>query len=193
MPVCCAQKTMSRTFIDFASELAGQILSDGPLYADLKSGVFLFTAVAEIAENTLPGYLRDAFLARGAEVIRIGGAKLSGQPTLEIIKELCAGAPDNLDASRDYSLHDIVRGRVSEDSVLVILIDQVDEFAFSEEGIRVLKALKACRDGINRSPYEHGTFIAAGTGTSRTSLQTMTGDPTSAFYGAALIDVPLQT
>lgn len=183
---------MSQTVKEFASDLAGQILSDGPLYADLKSGVFLFSPVAEIAEHTLPRYLRDAFLARDAEVIRIGGAQLAGQPALEIIKDRFAGSPGAPDGTRDSSLQDIVRCRVREDEVLVVLIDKIDELAFSDEGVRALKALKACRDGINRSPGEHRMFIVVGTGTSRTSLQTMTGDPSNAFYGAALIDVPLQ-
>ncbi|WP_093389707.1 hypothetical protein [Rugamonas rubra] len=53
------------------------MLSDEPLHADLKSGVFLLAATAEIAADTLQKYLDEALQFRGAEVVRIIDIKLS--------------------------------------------------------------------------------------------------------------------
>lgn len=74
---------------------------------------------------------------------------------------------------------------------LVLIVDEVQHAITSEDGNRMLLALKAARDAINPRPGTPGHFIFVGTGSHRALVSELTARRNQAFAGATSIAYPV--
>lgn len=73
---------------------------------------------------------------------------------------------------------------------IVLVIDEVQQAITTEEGNKLLTALKAAREAINLTPGMPGRFIFIGTGSHRAKVQELTLLRSQAFQGATTVDYP---
>lgn len=74
---------------------------------------------------------------------------------------------------------------------VVLIVDEVQHAITSEEGNRMLLALKAARDAINPRPGTPGYFLFVGTGSHRALVGELTARRNQAFAGATSISYPV--
>jgi hypothetical protein len=74
---------------------------------------------------------------------------------------------------------------------VVLIIDEVQQAITTEEGNRLLLALKAARDAVNPRPGTPGHFLFIGTGSHRAMVSELTTRRTQAFNGATSIAFPV--
>ena len=74
---------------------------------------------------------------------------------------------------------------------VVLIVDEVQHALTSEEGNRMLLALKAARDAINPRPGTPGHFIFIGTGSHRALVNELTARRNQAFAGATSVAYPV--
>ncbi len=74
---------------------------------------------------------------------------------------------------------------------VVMIVDEVQHAITTEEGNRMLEALKAARDAINLRPTTPGFFLFIGTGSHRALVGELTARRNQAFVGATSITYPL--
>ncbi|MGY2223428.1 ATP-binding protein [Pseudomonas gingeri] len=74
---------------------------------------------------------------------------------------------------------------------LVLIIDEVQQAIFSDDGNQLLLALKAARDAINPRPNTPGHFLFIGTGSHRAQVSELTAKRNQAFSGATSAPYPL--
>jgi len=85
--------------------------------------------------------------------------------------------------------HKFVRGFGLAKSVLIV--DEVQHAITTEDGRRMLEALKAARDAINPRPDTRGHFIMIGTGSHRAMVAELTTRRSHAFEGATSMAYPV--
>lgn len=76
-------------------------------------------------------------------------------------------------------------------SDVVLIVDEVQHAMTTDEGNKMLFALKAARDAINQRPITPGHFIFIGTGSHRAMVQELTTRRTQAFAGAVSVAYPV--
>ncbi len=74
---------------------------------------------------------------------------------------------------------------------LVLIVDEVQQAITSDEGNKMLLALKAARDAINPRPNTPGHFIFVGTGSHRALVSELTARRNQAFAGATSVAYPV--
>jgi len=74
---------------------------------------------------------------------------------------------------------------------VVLIVDEVQHAISSEDGNRMLLALKAARDAINPRPDTPGHFIFIGTGSHRALVSELTARRNQAFAGATSVPYPV--
>jgi len=74
---------------------------------------------------------------------------------------------------------------------VVLVIDEVQHALTSEEGEKMLLALKAARDAVNPRLGTPGHLLIVGTGSHRAQVAEMTALNSQAFAGATSVDYPL--
>ena len=74
---------------------------------------------------------------------------------------------------------------------LVLIIDEVQQAITTEDGRRLLQALKSARDAINPRPHTPGHFIIIGTGSHRAMVAELTTRRSHAFEGATSMAYPV--
>jgi len=74
---------------------------------------------------------------------------------------------------------------------VVLIVDEVQHAITTEEGNRMLLALKAARDAINPRPGTAGHFIFIGTGSHRALVNELTARRNQAFAGATSVAYPV--
>lgn len=74
---------------------------------------------------------------------------------------------------------------------VVLVVDEVQHAISSDEGNRMLLALKAARDAINARPDTVGHFLFIGTGSHRALVNELTARRNQAFAGATSIPYPV--
>jgi hypothetical protein len=74
---------------------------------------------------------------------------------------------------------------------VVLIVDEVQHAITSEEGNRMLLALKAARDAINPRPGTPGYFLFVGTGSHRALVGELTARRNQAFAGATSVSYPV--
>jgi len=74
---------------------------------------------------------------------------------------------------------------------VVLIVDEVQHAISSEDGNRMLLALKAARDAINPRPGTPGCFIFIGTGSHRALVGELTARRSQAFAGATSVAYPV--
>ncbi|UZE24122.1 ATP-binding protein [Pseudomonas sp. B21-056] len=74
---------------------------------------------------------------------------------------------------------------------LVLIVDEVQHAAVSEDGNQMLLALKAVRDAINPRPNTPGYFLFIGTGSHRAQVSELTAKRNQAFSGATSTPYPV--
>ncbi|MBP0628345.1 AAA family ATPase [Cupriavidus sp. AcVe19-1a] len=74
---------------------------------------------------------------------------------------------------------------------VVLIVDEVQHAITSEEGNRMLLALKAARDAVNPRPNTPGYFIFVGTGSHRALVADLTARRNQAFAGATSVSYPV--
>jgi len=74
---------------------------------------------------------------------------------------------------------------------VVLIVDEVQHAISSEDGNRMLLALKAARDAINPRPGTPGFFIFIGTGSHRALVGELTARRSQAFAGATSVAYPV--
>ncbi|MBA3589722.1 AAA family ATPase [Methylibium sp.] len=74
---------------------------------------------------------------------------------------------------------------------IVLIVDEIQHAITSDEGNKMLLALKAARDAINPRPGTPGHFIFVGTGSHRALVSELTARRNQAFAGATSIAYPV--
>lgn len=74
---------------------------------------------------------------------------------------------------------------------VVLIVDEVQHALTSEEGNRLLLALKGARDAINTRPQSPGHFVFIGTGSHRALVHELTARRNQAFTGATSMEYPV--
>lgn len=74
---------------------------------------------------------------------------------------------------------------------VVLIVDEVQQAMASEDGNRMLLALKAARDAINPRPGTAGHFLFVGTGSHQALVGELGARRNQAFAGAVLLDFPV--
>lgn len=74
---------------------------------------------------------------------------------------------------------------------VVLIVDEVQHAITSEDGNRMLLALKAARDAINPRPDTPGHFVFIGTGSHRALVSELTARRNQAFAGATAVPYPV--
>jgi hypothetical protein len=74
---------------------------------------------------------------------------------------------------------------------VVLIIDEVQQAATTEDGHKLLIALKAARDAVNLRPGTPGHFILIGTGSHRAKVNELTVQRAQAFQGATSVEYPV--
>ncbi|WP_432262231.1 AAA family ATPase [Cupriavidus sp. TMH.W2] len=74
---------------------------------------------------------------------------------------------------------------------VVLIVDEVQHAITSDEGNRMLLALKAARDAINPRPGTPGYFLFVGTGSHRALVGELTARRNQAFAGATSVSYPV--
>ncbi len=74
---------------------------------------------------------------------------------------------------------------------VVLIVDEVQHAITTEDGRRMLEALKAARDAINPRPDTRGHFIMIGTGSHRAMVAELTTRRSHAFEGATSMAYPV--
>lgn len=74
---------------------------------------------------------------------------------------------------------------------VVLIVDEVQHAMSSDEGNRMLVALKSARDAINPRPNTAGHFIFVGTGSHRAMVNELITRRSQAFAGASSVDYPV--
>jgi hypothetical protein len=74
---------------------------------------------------------------------------------------------------------------------VVLIVDEVQHAITTEDGNRLLLALKAARDAINPRPGTPGHFLFIGTGSHRALIAELIARRNQAFDGATSIDFPV--
>ena len=74
---------------------------------------------------------------------------------------------------------------------VVLIIDEVQQAITTEDGNRMLLALKAARDAINPRPETPGHFLFIGTGSHRALVSELTASRNQAFVAATSIPYPV--
>jgi len=74
---------------------------------------------------------------------------------------------------------------------VVLIVDEVQHAITSDDGNRLLLALKAARDAINPRPGTPGHFIFIGTGSHRALVNELTARRNQAFAGATSVPYPV--
>lgn len=167
------------------------MMSQNPIFSDLKSGVFLHGQTRQVIEEFLRGELADALRAVGAHVVLYsfppGMQQISlDAVTAEIWSQLSAGTGERCPSL----LADVVRAGTRSGNVLAILFDGIDRETPQKDHEAVFKALKAARDANNLWKGEHGTLLLVFSGTCKARLLELTTDRREAFYCASLLTIP---
>lgn len=76
---------------------------------------------------------------------------------------------------------------------LVLIVDEVQHALATEDGARMLLALKAARDSINSRPNTPGHFLFIGTGSHRALVSELVTRRNQAFAGATSVAYPVLT
>jgi hypothetical protein len=76
-------------------------------------------------------------------------------------------------------------------SDLVLIVDEVQHALVTEDGARMLFALKAARDAINSRPDTLGHLLFIGTGSHRALVNELVTRRNQAFSGATSVDYPV--
>ncbi|WP_024302999.1 AAA family ATPase [Pseudogulbenkiania sp. MAI-1] len=74
---------------------------------------------------------------------------------------------------------------------VVIIVDEVQHAISTDEGNRMLTAMKAARDAVNGRENTPGHFLFIGTGSHRAKVQELVINRNQAFLGASSVDFPL--
>jgi hypothetical protein len=74
---------------------------------------------------------------------------------------------------------------------LVLIVDEVQHALATEDGARMMLALKAARDGINSRPDTPGHFLFIGTGSHRALVSELVTRRNQAFAGATSVAYPV--
>lgn len=74
---------------------------------------------------------------------------------------------------------------------VVLIVDEVQQAITTDDGNRLLLALKAARDAVNPRPATRGHFLFIGTGSHRAMVSELTTRRSQAFNGATSISFPL--
>jgi hypothetical protein len=93
---------------------------------------------------------------------------------------------DTIWGRRPGGLKDLVRQITQDGTPFVMLIENIDAWVDSSEGVRMLCALKAIRDATNLPPGHGGKFLLVGIGASPKMIA-LTQDRSQAFYGAVYL------
>lgn len=125
-------------------------------------------------------------------MVRLCANEFSGRGDVLERVTAAAGAQTRVGgrAQQSSDLNDLAFEITSGGTALVMLIEDVDTWADSREGIRMLRALKACRDATNLAlGGGRAKLLIVGTGSS-TRLADLTRDSAQAFYGAIYLTLP---
>jgi hypothetical protein len=74
---------------------------------------------------------------------------------------------------------------------LVFIVDEVQQWFASDDGLSMMLALKAARDAINLRPNPPGHFVFIGTGSNRALVQELSARRNMAFQGAQSLPYPV--
>ncbi|GJI93619.1 hypothetical protein RugamoR57_03370 [Duganella caerulea] len=175
----------------FATELCRDLLSAFALDQGYQSGVFVAAGKNAALQALFLDALEDCLLGSGAKVVRLCASEFSGSDVLERVTA-AAGAQTRVGGRERQSndLNDLILHITNGGTALVMLIENVDAWADSREGIRTLRALKACRDATNLALGSRAKLLIVGTGSS-TRLADLTQDSAQAFYGAISLTLPV--
>lgn len=181
------RRTGKTTFL--VTDLIPALEADGAIviYVDLWSDTLASPAmlvrdaiVRKLTEMQNPASAALARLKRlsGAEVQAMGlkfGFKLDG-----------LGKPG--EATLAQAITEVV-DRTRTDVVLIV--DEVQQAMASDDGNRLLLALKAARDAINPRPGTPGHFLFIGTGSHQALVGELGARRNQAFAGAVVLDFPV--
>ena len=117
---------------------------------------------------------------------RVTGADVGGFGFKFGFKLDSVGAPGGVTIAQAFT--DLVDQAKTD---VVLIVDEVQQAISTEDGNRVLLALKAARDAINPQPDTPGHFLFIGTGSHRAMVAELTARRNQAFVGATSIDFPV--
>ncbi|MBV6324378.1 hypothetical protein [Duganella violaceipulchra] len=174
----------------FATELCRDMLSGAVLDQGYQSGVFVAVGTHTGLQACFLDALEKRLLGSGAKVMRLRAHEFSGRDVLERVTAAAAiQTRVGGRAGQSSDLNDLILQTTSSGTALVMLIENVYAWADSPEGIRMLRALKACRDATNLALGSRAKLLIVGTGSS-TKLADLTRDRAQAFYGAIYLTLP---
>ena len=172
---------------EYAAVLARQLLSTKHLDVIFQSGVFLQSEFDQTTETLICDELAECLALAGAKVARLQAARLTdGEGLVTLSAEISAQVSGKVWNKPPRSLRETVCQATSGGDTLVLILREIETLGCTQEGVRVLRALKACRDAVNLVPDGQGRFLLVGVGKPR-AIAALTGDSMQAFYGAALL------
>ncbi|TFW20111.1 hypothetical protein [Duganella callida] len=185
---------MLNTVLDnSANDLCCSLLSPLVLDQGYQSAVFISAENNAALQIPFLSALADKLSKAGTHVVRVRADELCGGDVLETV---VAAAHDQTKGDqreqRTSNLNDLVRQITHGGTPFVMLIENIDAWVNSADGLRMLCALKAARDAVNLPPGHSGKFLVVGIGTSP-KMTALTHDQSQAFYGAVDLKLPEQT
>lgn len=159
---------MLNTILDnFANDLCRSLLSPRVLDQGYQSGVFISAENNAALQTPFPNAIADKLSKAGTQVVRVRADELCGGDVLETV---AAAAHDQTKGDqreqRTSHLNDLVRQITHCGTPFVMLIENIDAWVNSADGLRMLCALKAARDAANLPPGHSAKFLVVGIGAS---------------------------
>jgi len=191
-----------------AQELAKQLLKPSVLDLGLRSGLFMFGPHGTGKTTFLIRDLAPALEKGGALVVYVDLCSAPQRSSQDMVEEAIREALSERESEALGSELDIVinglgmpgGATIAEvlktqvdraKSDIVLIIDEAQEAASTQEGQGMMKALKAARDAINIRLETPGHFMLIGACSDQAACIKMTTDQIQAFYGAVNMTYPL--
>jgi len=184
-----------------AAQMARQLLTPGVLDEGLRSGLFLSglrrTGKTTFLLNDLIPTLEEA----GALVIYVDlWSDTQTNPAVSVLSAVRKTLAqfkfgftlDSLGVEGGTTLAQALTEVVDQAKTdVVLIVDEVQHAITSDDGNKLLLALKAARDAINPRPATPGHFIFIGTGSHRALVNELTARRNQAFAGATSVPYPV--
>jgi len=183
IPIAAGNKHARIDAAGFAAGIASQFYSSGILDGWINSGVFLFAEDIAIIEEVLRS-LALVLRSERVGVVRACARDLARDDGYDRLIYDIEGVHGHQEAKRSPTIVDAIQKVVhDDDSVLAVLISEVQELGSTTNGFRVLAGLKSARDAVNISTDKGSFFLVAG-GTPPSDVQILVTDSRQPFFGA---------
>jgi|SRR5471030_1675565 len=182
-PIAARNKHARIDAAGFAAGIASQLHSSGVLDNGINSGVFLFAEDLVIIDEVLHSLVL-VLHSEHVNVVRACARELASDDGYDRLIYGIERAGEHQGAKRSPTIVDAIQRTIQkEESVLAVLLSEVQELGSTLNGFRILAGLKSARDTANIQANK-GKFLLIAGGTPPTAVRALVEDSRQPFFGA---------